>query len=162
MEQRSRRAARPQSRWAGCRASAEAHDKRWRRRSNQLTLPVPALRAPEHAHAPPADGLYVHGMLIEGARFDAASGLLAEAEAGELMSPMPLLHLRVLPKEEVDQAKAAQQTYDCPYYVTNERQGQLATTGHSNNFVMMVNLPTDVEPSHWVLRGVALVAQTNG
>ena len=40
-------------------------------------------------------------------------------------------------------------------------QGQLSTTGHSNNFVMMVNLPTDVEPSHWVLRGVALVAQTN-
>ena len=95
------------------------------------------------------------------ARFDAASGLLAEAEAGELMSPMPLLHLRVLPKEEVDKAKAAQQTYECPYYVTNERQGQLATTGHSDNFVMMVNLPTDIEPSHWVRRGVALVAQTN-
>jgi dynein heavy chain len=36
------------------------------------------------------------------------------------------------------------------------RAGTLSTTGHSTNFIMMLELPTHVAPGHWVNRGVAL------
>ena len=126
-----------------------------------LTLPVPSFSAPEDVKAPPDAGLYCHGMLIEGARFDVPTGLLAEAGAGELMSSMPLFHLRVMGSEELQQAKAAQKTYDCPYYKTNAREGAMGGTSQSANFVMFVALPTTEDESHWIRRGVALVAQNN-
>ena len=48
--------------------------------------------------------------------------------------------------------------YHCPLYRTPERKGVLATTGHSTNFVMFTKMPTDQDPQHWMLRGVALLS----
>ena len=37
------------------------------------------------------------------------------------------------------------------------RKGVLLTTGHSTNFVMMLELPTDQDPDMWTRAGVASV-----
>lgn len=47
--------------------------------------------------------------------------------------------------------------YDCPIYKTTERRGVLATTGHSSNFVMFIQLNTDKRPNHWINRGTASI-----
>jgi len=101
--------------------------------------------------APPEDGVHVYGLFLEGARYDAASKVLAESEPKVLFTEIPMMWFRPM---EVDKLPEFP-NYNCPLYKTSERRGVLATTGHSSNFVMYLNLPSEAEESHWVKRGVA-------
>jgi dynein heavy chain len=49
--------------------------------------------------------------------------------------------------------------YSCPLYKTSERAGTLNTTGHSTNFILMIDLPSVHAPDHWILQGTALLSQ---
>jgi len=105
----------------------------------------------------PEDGALVHGMFIEGARWDDETHLLAESRPKELYTMLPVIHLlpianRVMPTEGF---------YECPVYKTLARFGVLSTTGHSTNFVMTVEIPTDQPQSHWIKRGVAGISALN-
>lgn len=51
--------------------------------------------------------------------------------------------------------------YNCPIYKTIERRGVLATTGHSSNFVMFIDLNTKRSQNHWINRGAASILQLN-
>ncbi|KAL2642111.1 hypothetical protein R1flu_009698 [Riccia fluitans] len=101
----------------------------------------------------PEDGVYVEGMFIEGARWDDETMVLAESYPKELYSPAPMLWLMPVEQSKKNDKKC----YHCPLYRTTERRGVLATTGHSSNFVFMVDFPTDIDPDHWVRRGVAML-----
>jgi dynein heavy chain len=101
---------------------------------------------------PPEDGCYVSGYFLEGARWDYDAHQLAESRPKELYTDFPLMWLeparnREPPKEGV---------YNCPAYKTLTRAGLLSTTGHSTNFVMYMEVPTDKSESHWINRSVAL------
>ncbi|KAH6558350.1 hypothetical protein KP509_1Z068500 [Ceratopteris richardii] len=100
----------------------------------------------------PEDGVYVEGMFLEGARWDEDRMMLTESQPKVLFSPAPMIWLKPV---EVSKKKELQ-CYPCPLYRTTERRGVLATTGHSSNFVINVELPTNMPPDHWVRRGVAM------
>jgi len=108
---------------------------------------------PELPGSKPADGAYVRGLFLEGAKWDYDLMALAESDPKVLYSDAPLLWLQ----PAVDDGSAPPPHYECPLYVTTERKGVLQTTGHSSNFVMDVRLPSDRPQDHWIRRGVALM-----
>ncbi|ESL08407.1 hypothetical protein TRSC58_03890 [Trypanosoma rangeli SC58] len=103
-----------------------------------------------------AEGVIVYGLYMEGARWDAETRTLAESRPKELYVEMPLIHL----DPRVDHINDPKD-YVCPVYKTLARAGTLSTTGHSTNFILPICIPTNLEPEHWVKRGVACVVSLN-
>jgi len=111
---------------------------------------------------PPEDGCYIFGMFLEGARWDAEKFVLVESRAKELYTQFPPLHL--LPALDRDWkvgpiCAVREGFYCCPVYKTLERAGTLSTTGHSTNFVIPLEIPSDMNSDHWTKRGCALFTQ---
>ncbi|KAF0288035.1 Dynein heavy chain 1, axonemal [Amphibalanus amphitrite] len=101
----------------------------------------------------PEDGCYVRGLFLEGAGWDAAAGALGESRPRELYTQLPVMWL--LPVENRQPPDGG--FYLCPVYKTLTRAGTLSTTGHSTNYVLSVELPSEQPQSHWIKRGVALI-----
>ncbi|XP_074517159.1 dynein axonemal heavy chain 1 [Sebastes fasciatus] len=101
----------------------------------------------------PHTGCYIHGLFLEGARWDNEAGQLTEARPKELHTDMAVIWL--IPKP--NRKPPTSGVYICPIYKTLTRAGTLSTTGHSTNYVMSVELPTDQSQRHWIKRGVALI-----
>lgn len=121
----------------------------------------------------PEDGLYVHGLFIEGARWTdeeessehvttightSCAGHLTESRLKQLLTMMPLIYVRAVPvkkewsPESVGYLRGDPNLYDCPVYFTSAR---------GNTFVFLSTLYS-VEPVHrWVLAGVALLMQSD-
>jgi len=100
---------------------------------------------------PPADGVHVHGMFLEGSRYSNETTVLEECEPKVLFTEIPMMWFQPMQVEEIDHGSY----YNCPLYKESARRGVLATTGHSSNFVMFLKLPSSKDESHWVKRGVA-------
>nr|XP_033702632.1 dynein heavy chain 9, axonemal isoform X2 [Tursiops truncatus] len=100
----------------------------------------------EEFRSPPREGAYIHGLFMEGARWDAQAGVITEGKLKELAPPMPVLLLKAIPADKQDCCS----TYPCPVYKTCQR---------GPTYVWTLHLKTKEKPSKWVLAGVALLLQ---
>lgn len=100
---------------------------------------------------PPADGVYVYGMFMEGAKWNYNKHIIGHPIAKELYSELPLIWL----VPEIDRKAPKVGIYKCPVYKVVSRWGTLSTTGHSTNFVMYIELPTEEHEDDWIRAGAA-------
>lgn len=116
---------------------------------DRMTLTVDVLKKTrEEITAPPREGAYVHGLFMEGARWDSASGAIAESAMKELTNPMPVVYIRAIQMDK----KETKGVYECPVYRTRQR---------GPTYVWTFNLKTKDKPSKWVLAGAALLLSSD-
>jgi len=101
----------------------------------------------------PKEGVLVHGMFIDGARWDKNNASLAESEPKKLFAPMPVVWVTVMTKEAMKPLRTAlggdSKLYDAPCYRYPLRNDRYR--------VFNVSIPTKSLPTdHWILRGGAL------
>jgi len=121
----------------------------------------------------PEDGAYIHGLLMEGARWSTeeeaaddtyevsgtkCAGHLMDSRLKQLLTALPVVYVKAVPvqpewsPEAVGYLRADPTLYECPVYVTGAR---------GPTFVFLATLKT-VDPVHkWILAGCALLMQSD-
>ncbi|KAL4106224.1 hypothetical protein PRIC1_004278 [Phytophthora ramorum] len=113
--------------------------------------------------APARDGQFVHGLYLEGARWDFGNGVLETSLPREMYVQMPVLTCRAIVNAAGKDApsgaggggggKAAAgsgNVFECPVYRTQQRGPTL---------IFMSPLRSKVPPAKWVLAGVAMLME---
>ncbi|XP_073435796.1 dynein axonemal heavy chain 9 isoform X2 [Dendrobates tinctorius] len=100
----------------------------------------------EDFSSPPREGAYVHGLFMEGARWDTQTSVITDARLKDLTPGMPVIFIKAIPVDKQD----TRNVYACPVYKTRQR---------GPTYVWTFNLKTKENPSKWVLAGVALLLQ---
>lgn len=120
---------------------------------------VTEIMNPDNVKSHPKEGLYVHGLFMDGAAWRPHEGTLVESEPKKLFSAMPLILVTAVTKADKRQLAGGGNygpfgAYDCPVYKYPIRSDKY--------FVFTVMLATqEKKPLHWTLRGVALLCSTS-
>jgi dynein heavy chain len=123
---------------------------------------------PEEVNQKPTTGVYIYGLFIEGCRWNRCirsklhistnedsrvcreDGCLEESVPLTLYEPMPVIWLDPIKLADITVDKE-HPVYNAPLYKVSSRAGTLSTTGHSTNFVRVLDIPAGKgSPDHWV------------
>ena len=116
---------------------------------------VRAVERVEQVRSQPPEGVYLHGMFLDGAAFDKKESLLVESEPKKLFVSLPILFVSGLIKDESYKRRkelfGAHGPYECPVYKYRPRTDRF--------FIFFVTLKctTEKNAKHWTLRGTALL-----
>jgi dynein heavy chain len=125
-----------------------------------VTFTDPTTMDWEEADQQPEEGAFVHGLYIEGARWDRDAGEIRDSFLRDLTPQMPILHVIAIPRTEVK----LEGYHDTPAYYVSQRGGG----NPPGSYVFFATLKTSevttkglygVYSYKWVLAGVGLLMQ---
>ncbi|XP_072937033.1 dynein axonemal heavy chain 8 [Epargyreus clarus] len=99
----------------------------------------------EEIKAPPPEGVFIHGLFLDGAGWDRRNLRLCESTLKVLYTALPVVHVYAINSTAPKDPKL----YQCPVYKKPCRTGL--------TFITPLWLPTIKNPDHWILRGVAIL-----
>lgn len=91
------------------------------------------------------EGVYIHGLYLEGAGWDRLHSKLIESTPKILFVQLPVVHIFAVNTTSSTDPRL----YVCPLYRKPKRTDL--------NYITEIYLRTVVSPDHWILRGVALL-----
>jgi len=103
----------------------------------------------------PEEGQNIHGLFIEGGRWNRSEDRLDESEPKKLFLGMPAIYVTATTKQglaAMGLEKGLFDPYDSAVYKYPKRNDRY--------LIFRIKLKTETHPFHWKLRGVCLVAQT--
>ena len=120
--------------------------------------------AKEDIHDSPPEGVYIHGLFLEGASLDRKTGKLVESRLllwfkymfnkifdcyiyrpKVLYEQMPVIYIYAINTTAGKDSKL----YECPIYRKPART--------DINYIGSIDFESDIGPRHWTMRGVALL-----
>jgi dynein heavy chain len=102
---------------------------------------------------PPAEGIYIHGLYLEGCTWSKKEMSLVDSPPKLLVSPLPVLFITGVQRA---QKKVDYMTYECPVYFRFDPRKR-GMTAAQPNFMFAPDIKTNELPSKWILRGVGLL-----
>jgi len=101
-------------------------------------------RAVEEIDSASRDGCYIHGLFMQGARFDVAASAVDKSRPREMYCAMPVINCKSVPVDKLDEKGA----FLAPVYKTEQR---------GPTYVFTAQLKTKSPPARWIMAGVALI-----
>ena len=98
--------------------------------------------------APPPEGVYIHGLYLDGAGWDRRNAKLCDATPKVLFTMIPVIHIYAINSKDPQDSKL----YVCPVYKKPRRTDL--------TYITALLLKTVQSPDYWILRGVALLCDT--
>jgi dynein heavy chain len=100
----------------------------------------------------PKEGVYVHGLFLDGCSWDGKFERLVDSEPKKLYAALPVLHVTgKLAKDAKTEDKY--EPYEAPTYRVKNRTGL--------NFIATFALRTEDPKEKWIMRGVALLCSVD-
>merc|ERR1711871_592532 len=115
---------------------------------------VTKFRSSDAVQQRPDEGVYCHGLSIDGASWSLRDACVVEAEPKKLFAQLPVLHVSATTKSIKSGREGSGNMYECPCYLYARRTDLY--------YIFIVDLPAGktTSPTHWILRGVALLCNT--
>jgi len=99
---------------------------------------------------PPAEGVYIYGLYLEGCSWDKSRQKMRESAPKEMFKELPVVHITgVESGQRLVKKKGDLNKFHCPVYKYPTR--------NDANWIFDCDLNTEEDPSHWVLRGCCLL-----
>lgn len=128
----------------------------WALDSVTLYSEVSDIQNHENIKSLPKEGVYVHGLFMDGAAWNHHDNTITESAPKKLFSNLPVLYVSAVTKGEkkkVGGEYGPYGPYECPVYKYPARTDRY--------IIFTVALASrDHRPMHWTLRGVALLCST--
>lgn len=106
---------------------------------------------------PPAEGVYIHGLFLDGCAWSKPENSIVESEPKKLFSALPILYVTAVTSAQL-KGKSAEYgpygAYVCPCY-------KYPVRGDRYKIFDVQMASREHRPQHWIMRGVALLCSTD-
>jgi dynein heavy chain len=107
----------------------------------------------------PRDGIYVFGLVLSGASWDAKAGVIHDCEPRKIHTALPIMLCRVLPART---CVFPRDEYQCPVYQTSRRDNVQFVVGLSGKREKDKDRQGRRTHNKWLLMGVAILLDVEG